>query len=93
MVEQTSLIIRSNYVISFQEKEEDGFITIRDRLRIGKGRIRRTDPDYLAYSLIDAIVDNYFKIIEKIGEEIETKDELIANPTITTLHQIHNLKR
>ena len=92
--EQVSLIIGSNFVISFQEKEGDVFNPIRDRIRNAKGRIRKMGADYLAYALIDAIVDNYFIILEKIGEKIEgMEDELVANPAPETLQTIHNLKR
>lgn len=92
--EQVSLILGSSYVVSFQESEGDVFDPIRDRIRSGKGRMRKMGPDYLAYSLIDSIVDNYFTILEKRGEEIEEmEDELVANPTPETLQRIHRLKR
>jgi len=93
-IEQVSLIIGSNFVISFQEQEGDVFNQIRERIRSGKGRIRKMKADYLAYSLIDAIVDGYFIILERFGERIESMDEaLVTNPTPETLHTIHNLKR
>lgn len=92
--EQVSLVIGSNFVISFQETEEDVFGPVRERIRKGKGRIRKMGPDYLAYALIDAIVDNYFLILERIGEKIETLEEaLVADPKRETLHEMHNLKR
>ncbi|MFB0568175.1 MAG: magnesium/cobalt transporter CorA [Nitrososphaeria archaeon] len=92
--EQVSVILGSNYVISFQESEGDVFDPIRDRIRSEKGRIRKMGADYLAYALIDRIVDNYFTILEKRGEEIEEReDELVANPTPETLQRIHRLKR
>ncbi|MCZ2808769.1 MAG: magnesium/cobalt transporter CorA [Candidatus Bathyarchaeota archaeon] len=92
--EQVSLILSSNYVISFQESEGDVFDPIRDRIRSDRGRIRKMGVDYLAYSLIDAIVDNYFMVLEKIGEKIEDiEDELVKNPTPEVLHTIHRLKR
>lgn len=92
--EQVSIIFGQNYVISFQEREGDVFNPIRDRIRTGKGRIRKMGADYLAYSLMDAIVDNYFIILEKIGEDIEDAEEsMITNPTPGTLHAIHLLKR
>ncbi|MBU3966694.1 MAG: magnesium/cobalt transporter CorA [Euryarchaeota archaeon] len=92
--EQVSIIFGQNFVISFQEKEGDVFNPIRERIRIGKGRIRKMEADYLAYSLIDAIVDNYFLILEKLGESIEDVEEtMIAKPTPETLHAIHRLKR
>jgi len=92
--EQVSLILSSNYVISFQENEGDVFDPIRERIRTDRGRIRKMGVDYLAYSLIDAIVDNYFMVLEKIGEKIEDiEDEMIKNPTPEVLHAIHRLKR
>jgi magnesium transporter len=92
--EQVSLILGKNYVISFQEREGDVFNIIRDRIRTAKGRIRKMGADYLAYSLIDAIVDNYFVVIEKIGEHIELlEEELIKETRSETRHVIHNLKR
>ncbi len=93
--EQISLIIGKNYVISFQEgMEGDVFNPIRERIRNGKGRIRKMGSDYLAYSLLDAIVDNYFIILEKLGEKIELiEEELITNPIQKTLQIINSLKR
>jgi magnesium transporter len=92
--EQMSLIIGRNFVISFQEREGDVFGQIRERIRTGRGRIRRMGADYLAYVLIDAIVDNYFLILENLGEQIESmEDELVSNPTPEVLQKIHNMKR
>jgi len=93
-LEQVSLLIGSNFVISFQEREGDVFNPIRERLRNNKGRIRRMRADYLGYALLDTIVDNYFIILEKIGEKIENmEEELVTRPTPETLQTIHNLKR
>lgn len=92
--EQVSLVVGPNYVISFQEKEGDVFDPIRERIRTGKGRVRRMGPDYLAYALIDAIVDNYFVVLEKVGEKIEDVEELlIMDPSPQVLKEIHSLKR
>ena len=92
--EQISLILGTNYVISFQEVEGDIFDPIRDRIRKAKGRIRKMGADYLAYALLDAVVDNYFLILEKIGEKIEAMEEdLVTEPNPETLHAIHSLKR
>lgn len=92
--EQISLILGQNFVISFQEHAGDVFNAIRERIRNAKGRIRKMGTDYLAYSLIDTIVDNYFIILEKFGEKIEEiEEELVANPTTETLQTIHGLKR
>jgi len=92
--EQVSLILGVNYVVSFQEDEGDVFDLIRDRLRTDRGRIRKMGADYLLYSLLDAIVDNYFMVLEKIGEKIEDiEDDLVNNPTPEVLQTIHKLKR
>jgi magnesium transporter len=92
--EQISLIIGPTFVISFEEQEGDVFDTIRDRLRIGKGRIRRMGSDYLAYALIDAIVDHYFIILEKMGERIEElQEEVLSQPSPATLEGIQQIKQ
>lgn len=92
--EQVSLILGSNWVVSVQETEGDVFDPIRERLRTDKGRIRKMGADYLVYSLMDAIVDNYFAVLEKVGETIEEiEDAVIANPSPETLQVIHDLKR
>lgn len=92
--EQVSLIIGTNFVISFMECEEDIFNSVRERIRTAKGHIRKMGADYLAYSLADAIVDNYFVIMEKLGEKIEVmEEELVTNPTRETLKSFHNLQR
>ena len=92
--EQVSLILGSNWVVSFQETEGDVFDPIRERIRTDKGNIRKMGADYLAYVLMDAIVDNYFAVLEKVGEKIEEiEDETVTNPSPETLHTIHDLKR
>ena len=94
VMEQISLILGPNFVISFQEKEGDVFDPIRERIRNDKGRIRKMGADYLAYALLDSIVDNYFVILEKLGEKIEFLEEkLVTRPTPETLQTIHHLKR
>jgi magnesium transporter len=93
-VEQVSLIFGQNFVLTFQEREGDVFETVRNRIRNGKGKIRGLKADYLAYVLIDAVVDNYFKVLESVGDEIEyIEEELLRNPTSQTLNKIHVLKR
>ncbi|MFH1359712.1 MAG: magnesium/cobalt transporter CorA [Candidatus Omnitrophota bacterium] len=92
--EQVCLIVGPNYVISFQETEGDLFDLIRDRIRQNKGRIRKMGADYLAYSLIDAIVDGYFVILEKQGDEIENlEEELLKGAEPKMPQEIHQLKR
>lgn len=92
--EQISLILGPNFVISFQEKEGDVFDPIRQRIRENKGRIRKMNADYLAYSLVDAIIDNYYVILEKYGEQIEElEDAIMTNPENNAGRKIHRLKR
>ena len=95
VTEQISIILGQNFVLSFQEGiEGDVFNPIRDHLRTGKGRIRKMKADYLAYALVDAVVDNYFVILEKFGDKIETLEtELIEQPTQKTVQKIYQLKR
>lgn len=94
LIEQVSFILGPGFVISFQETIGDVFDPIRDRIRKGKGKIRKRGADYLLYALLDAVVDNYFIILEKVGDRIETlEQELIVNPTEDTLHRIYSLKR
>ncbi|NIN65646.1 MAG: magnesium/cobalt transporter CorA [Anaerolineae bacterium] len=94
ITEQTSLILGERYVISFQEREGDVLDPIRERITSNKGRIRKMGADYLAYTLIDAIVDNYFFVVESLGEEVDLlEEELVTNPTPETLQTIHELKR
>jgi magnesium transporter len=93
--EQLCIILTNNTVISFQEaKGGDAFDIIRNRLRQGKGRVRKMGADYLTYCLLDAVTDYYFVILEKIGDNIETiEEELITTPSKKTMTQLHNLKR
>jgi magnesium transporter len=92
--EQISLILGPNFVFSFQEREGDTFDPIRDRIRNNKGRIRKMGADYLAYTLLDSVIDNYFIILERLGEQIEILEEkLVTQPTPETLRIIHYLKR
>lgn len=94
IMEQVSLVVGPNFVLSFQESEGDVFEAVRERLRKGKGRIRKMDSDYLLYALVDAIVDNYFIVLERLGEKIESlEDELIDEPGAKTVEAIHYLKR
>ncbi len=92
--EQVSMLLTESLVITFQEKEGDVFDPVRQRIKQNKGRIRKMGADYLAYSLIDAIVDYYFVVLEKFGEHIELlEEELLTEPAARTLPEIHDLKR
>ncbi len=93
-VEHVSLILGENYVISFLENEGDVFDTVRERLRSAKGRIRSMKSDSLAYALMDAVVDQYFLAVERIGDFIENIDDrLLTDPRPDDLQEIHRLKR
>jgi magnesium transporter len=92
--EQFSLVLGPNFLISFQEIQGDVFKTVRERIRKPKTRIRKAGCDYLAYALIDAIVDYYFVILEALGDKIEDIEiQLLDNPTRDTLEIIHEMKR
>jgi magnesium transporter len=92
--EQISIILGEGFLISFQEVEGDVFNGVRERIRKGRGRIRQSGCDYLAYSLLDAIVDNYFVVLGIFGDKIEMLDEqLLENPSPETSLMIHEMKR
>lgn len=92
--EQVSIVVGRNFVISFQESIGDVFEPVRDRIRKARGRIRKMGPDYLAYSLLDAVVDGYFSVLETTGEKIESLEEQLAKePTDRIPQRIHSLKR
>jgi magnesium transporter len=92
--EQISIIFGHNYVLTLQEVPGDSFEPVRERIRRGKGLIRSMGPDYLAYALMDALIDESFPVLERYGEKIESlEDELVEHPTPQTLHQIHGVKR
>jgi magnesium transporter len=92
--EQVSLLVGKGFIISFQESPGDLFDPLRERIQLAKGRVRGMGADYLAYCLIDIIIDYYFVILEKFGETIEEFEEtLINNPKPNTLQDIYSLKR
>ncbi|MGB3341360.1 MAG: magnesium/cobalt transporter CorA [bacterium] len=92
--EQVSLILGTNFVISFQEKPGDVFDPLRERIKKAKGRIRKAEADYLLYSLLDAVIDSYFSILEKFGDRIENLEEIVVTePKPGSLKAIHELKR
>ncbi len=83
--EQVSLFVGEGLVLTFQERSGDCFDPVRERLRVGKGRIRHRGPDYLAYALIDSIVDIYFPMLDRVGERLEALEEhILASPTRDT---------
>lgn len=92
--EQVSIILGNNFVISFQERVGDVFEPVRERIRSGKIRVKNRKADHIAYALIDGIVDNYFIILEKLGERIEALEEdLLRGPSADIPRTLHDLKR
>ncbi|MEX1352822.1 MAG: magnesium/cobalt transporter CorA, partial [Desulfobacterales bacterium] len=92
--EQVSIVLGSNFLISFQEAPGDVMAPVRERIEKGKGRIRKAGCDYLAYALIDAVVDHYFLVLETFGEKIEDLEaELLSDPTPKSLQHLYAMKR
>jgi len=92
--EQISLVLGPDFVLSFLEGNGEIFDGVRDRIRNNRGKIRRMGADYLAYALLDSVVDSYFGVLEKLGDRIELlEEELLATPSPATLQRIHHLKR
>ena len=91
--EQISLVLGRNFILTFQERSTGAFEAIRERLRATRAPIRELGVDYLAYALLDSVVDRYFSVLEEIGEASEALEEaLLQNPTNSDLHSIHQLK-
>jgi magnesium transporter len=94
MVEQISLVLGVNFVLCFLEGKDDPFVGLRERLRREKGRLRKEGCDYLTYAHLDTIVDQYFPLLEKVGEDIEELEErLITQADRESLRTLHQFKR
>jgi magnesium transporter len=92
--EQVSIILGRTFVVTLQEIPGDVFDPVRRRVEMGQGRSRKLGPDYLVYALLDAIVDNYFVVLQKVADRIETVEQSIAeNPRREDLASIHHLRR
>ena len=93
--EQISIVLGKKFVLSFQEyKDKDVFNPIRDKLRVSNTRLRQSNADYLCYSMIDLIVDNYYNVLEKLGEKIEQlEEEIIRYGTTRSLARISSLRK
>ncbi len=91
--EQVSLFLAENFVLTFQERRGDCLEPVRNRLRAAKGRIRKAGPDYLAYALLDAVIDAYFPALERYGEHLDELDDEISNqPAPDTVARIHRMR-
>ena len=95
VAEQVSLILGKHYLLTIQEEPDfDCFGPVRDRIRTAKGTIRHHQADYLAYALLDAIIDGFFPVLEDYGELLEELEaEVVENPTQKSLEKIHRIKR
>lgn len=93
--EQISFVLGSHYVISFQEDaERDVFNALRERLKVHNTKLRQSGADYLCYALIDMIVDNYFIVMEQLGDKIEAlEEEIIHKPSTRSLAKINQLRK
>ncbi len=92
--EQVSFVLGKGFVISFQEETGDVFDPVRERIRRNKGRIRKMGADYLAYSLLDSMVDGYFTVLEILGELGEDfQEQVLQDPRQNVVRKIHSLKR
>ena len=93
-VEQVSLVLGPNYVLSFHETAPKAFEILYNRILTSSGRVRKMKSDYLAFTIIDIIIDHYFALIEDIGESIEeTEEELITSPGQEIQESIYEMKR
>jgi len=92
--EQLSLFLGTNFVITIQDKYDDFLNPVLARLRLGKGHLRKQGADYLAYSIMDLVVDTYYPLLEKIADKLdELEDELIEAPTRESLNKLLHIKR
>ena len=93
-LEQISFILGKSYVLTIQEVPGDSFEAVRQRIRRGKGMIRKAGADYLLYALVDALIDEFFPVLEKFGEQVEElEDTVILNPSPEILQRVHAVKR
>lgn len=91
--EQISLVLGRNFLLTFQERSTGAFEPIRERLRASRAQMREQGVDYLAYALLDSVVDRYFGVLEEVGEASEALEEaLFTSPSNSELHSIHQLK-
>ncbi len=93
--EQVSLFLGKNFLITIQEEQDyDVFDPVRERIRSGRGALRKSKPDYLAYALLDSIIDHYYPVLEELGNAIEDlEDTLLESPSREMVHTLHGYKR
>ncbi|HET7322241.1 MAG TPA: magnesium/cobalt transporter CorA [Longimicrobiaceae bacterium] len=92
--EQIGLFLGRDFVLTFQEHPGDPFGPVRDRIRGNVGRIRSAGPDYLTYAVLDAIVDYYFPLLERLGDHLDDLEmEILRRPDRSTMGHLYRLKR
>jgi magnesium transporter len=93
-MDQLSMFLGKNFIVTFQEDPGDCFERVRERIRGGQGLIRTAGPGYLAYALLDATIDAYFPVLETYGERLEEmEDALVGTPRPERLPEVHALRR
>jgi magnesium transporter len=93
-MEQLGLFFDEKFVLTFQEGSSEYLQQLRDRIRTNRGRLRRMPSDYLAYAILDAVVDNYFPVLERFADDLEAlEDEVVLSPNPSVVSRIHSLKR
>jgi magnesium transporter len=92
--EQLTVLLGQGFVLSFLERPGTIFENVRERIRHGKGKIRKSGPDYLAYALLDAVIDSYFPLLEEFSESVvELEHEVLGSPDQVTVSKIYDVKR
>jgi magnesium transporter len=93
-LEHMGIFLGPDYVVTFQERQGDPLEPVRQRIRLSRGRIRRSGPDYLAYAVLDAIVDNYFPVAEAYADSLDAlEDEVLGRPGRATMERLHRTRR
>lgn len=94
ITEHISLVLKGNYLLSFQELDGDIFSQVKEKIKNGKDKIRKLGSDYLFYELIDTVVDNYFSVLDNLGDLTDDiEEELMSTPSKKTLQRIYLVKR
>jgi len=94
ITEQVAIYVGKDFVLTFQEGPIDATTPVLERLEKGQGRLRRLGADYLAYAIIDSVIDCYYPILEEFGERLENiEDEILDHPDRRTMSQVHAIKR
>jgi magnesium transporter len=92
--EQISFILGKNYLLTFQQDNVSDFAKVRESIKLNQGKVRQLGADYLAYLLLDTLIDNYFPVLEDYGERIEDlEDKIVLNPSRETLKEVYNVRR